>query len=175
MKGTNLGRESVKRNREQEKDEGKSWWKKCYVASTHKYKQTCTWKCHIIFVWFNSRWGRKGWEGAVGERIWWVWCGCSWRKRGLSRTGGWVSGERLLPLLLRLIKTAPTFFLNHPASQRTKHFSQCLYFVKQWQVGCQRPLWPCYRGTIPQGLCCHAKLLPLLWVHKWCKNTWKQM
>lgn len=47
-----------------------------------------------------------------------------WVGRGLV-------GERLLPLLLRLIKTAPTFLLNHPASQRTKHFYQCLYLDKQ--------------------------------------------
>lgn len=74
--------------------------------------------------------------------VWKGWGGRVW-------AGG--SGERLLPLLLRLIKTAPTFFLNHPASQRTKHFYQCLYFVKQWQVGCQGPLWPCFRGPTPQG------------------------
>lgn len=69
-------------------------------------------------------------------------------------------GERLLPLLLRLIKTAPTFLLNHPASQRIKHFYQCLYLDKQWQVGCQGPLSSCYGRTIcavwPPRPCCTA-------------------
>lgn len=80
-------------------------------------------------------------------------------KRGCSR---WVEGrrfgERLLPLLLRLIKTAPTFLLNHPASPRTKHFYQCLFLGKQWQVGCQGPPWPCFRCTIAG-------------VRKWCKKS----
>lgn len=69
-------------------------------------------------------------------------------------------------------QAAPTFLPNHPASQRTKHFYQCLYLVKQWQVGCQGSLWPCYRCTTPQRLHCHAELLPLWWVHKWQKTCW---
>lgn len=78
---------------------------------------------------------------------------------------GGRGGGRLLPLLLRLIKTAPTFLLNHPTSQRTKHFYQCLYLGKQWQVGCQGPPWPCYRRAALLGAsagplagtlkCCH--------------------
>lgn len=118
-------------------------------------------------------WGwRNGWQGAAGQGVLGVWCGCSWRTwRVRRRVGSGLVGERLLPLLLRLIKTAPTFLLNQPASQRTKHFYQCLYLGKQWQVGCQGPLWPCCRHTIPSGLHCHSELLPLLWVHTWRKNT----
>lgn len=67
--------------------------------------------------------GGRGFGGAV----------CLQLKNCKTEQGGgkWVVGEKLLPLLLRLIKTAPTFLLNHPASQRTKHFYQCLYLGKQ--------------------------------------------
>lgn len=73
--------------------------------------------------------------------------GCAGNVAELEGGGGSCWG-RLLPLLLKLIKTASTFLLNHSASQRTKHFYQCLYLGKQWQVGCQGPLWPCYGRSI---------------------------
>lgn len=90
------------------------------------------------------------------------------RVRDRERWDGGISGERLLPLLQRLIKTAPTFLLNHSASQRTKHFYQCLYLRKQWQVGCQGPPRPFYIGAIMLGLRCHT---PLSCIHKWSGNT----
>lgn len=87
--------------------------------------------------------------------------------------GGGGEGVVVLPLLLRLIKTAPTFLLNHPTSQRTKHFYQCLYLGKQWQVGCQGPPWPCCRRAALQGppLSRPTDVLPLLRFHKWRKRT----
>lgn len=57
-------------------------------------------------------------------------CGSGGFEGVVEEDGGGFVGERRLPLL-RLIKTAPTFLLNHQASQRTKHFYQCLFLGKQ--------------------------------------------
>lgn len=70
--------------------------------------------------------GQAGLGGLSGVRV----CAVEATENREGGTGA-VSLGRLLPLLLRLIKTAPTFLLNHSASQRTKHFYQCLYLRKQ--------------------------------------------
>ena len=73
-------------------------------------------------VWMQLRNQRREQEGGGSVVV--------GRERGRERERE-RERERLLPLLLRLIKTAPTFLLNHPASHRTKHFYQCLYLGKQ--------------------------------------------
>lgn len=78
---------------------------------------------------FRDRWEDGGKWTKGNERqiklqpVDYIWC--------IIYTYMWGAGGLLLPLILRLIKTAPTFLLNHPASQRTKHFYQCLYLGKQ--------------------------------------------
>lgn len=118
-----------------EKTQSKPCWIK--TSKTHVYENVTKYCVSQI-----AEGGQMvGCRAGVFRGVMWLPLLRRWVGRGLV-------GERLLPLLLRLIKTAPTFLLNHPASQRTKHFYQCLYLDKQWQVGCQGPLWSCYRRTI---------------------------
>lgn len=71
--------------------------------------------------------GRRGWVGGGSG----AWCDCSSKseKGEGSRRVGW--GETAATAAETYQNSSYTFLLNHPASQRTKHFYQCLYLGKQ--------------------------------------------